>query len=141
MDHGYYIMALESPEMDLVKNINTTEIMGDECQTEFRSVVAKLTSIGQHSRPYICFEAKALSSRYGKATKQDLKVALKKILKVKAGTIKMVFRDLGNMEHWVLCSHSDAEIRPMSDKITSVCGHEVVSNCSANFKPQYFISV
>ena len=75
-------MDLESPEMDLVKNINTTEIMGDECQTEFRSVVAKLTSIGQHSRPYICFEAKALSSRYGKATKQDLIVALKKIFKL-----------------------------------------------------------
>ena len=62
VDHDRYIMALESPDMDLVKNINTSDTMGEEGQTEFRSVVAKLTSIGQHSRPDICFEAKALSS-------------------------------------------------------------------------------
>ena len=126
VDQDHYIMALESPDMELVKDIKIDEVMGDEGQTEFRSVVAKLTSVGQHSRPDICFEAKALSSRYGKATKQDLKVALKKILKVKSETTKMVFRNPGDFKQWVICGHSDAGIRSMPDKVTSVSGHVIM---------------
>ena len=126
VDHDHYIMALEEPDMELVKTKKNDEILDEEGQTEFRSVVAKLTAIGQHSRPDICFEAKALSSRYGKATKHDLKVAQKKILKVKSETTRMVFRNPGKFEEWFLCGHSDAGIKSMPDKVTSVSGHVIM---------------
>ena len=126
VDHDHYIMALETPDMDLVKNLKVEEVMVDAGQSEFRSVVAKLTSNCQHSRPDICFEAKALSSKYGKSTKQYLKTALKKIFKNKSGTTKMVFKDLGDIKYWVLFGHGDAGIKSMPDKITSVGGRVIM---------------
>ena len=126
VDHDHYIMALEGPDMEVVINKENDDILEEDGQTEFRSVVAKLTAIGQHSRPDICFEAKALSSRYGKATKHDLKIALKKILKVKSETTRMVFRNPGKFEEWILCGHSDAGIKSMPDKVTSVSGHVIM---------------
>ena len=93
-------------------------------QTEFRSVVGKLASVAYHSRPDVCFEVKALSSKFGKATKQDLKSAMKKMLKLKAETTTMVFPALGKMEDWVLVAHGDTGSMP--DKVTAVGGHVIM---------------
>ena len=59
--------------MEVCDKNELNEVMDQEGQTEFRSVVGKLAHIGQISRPDVVFEAKALSSKYGKATKKDLK--------------------------------------------------------------------
>ena len=56
--------------------------MNADGQTEYRSCVAKLLHIGFQSRPDVCFEAKCLSTVYGKAKKSDLKLALKKMQKL-----------------------------------------------------------
>ena len=72
------------------------------------------------------FEAKALSSKFGKVTKKDLKIAMKKIQKLKSRKAKMVFPDLGNMKDWVLVGHGDAGIKSMPDKITSVGGQVIM---------------
>ena len=95
-------------------------------ETEFRSVVQKLVSVAHHSRPDVCFEVKALSTQYGKATKQDMKLAVKKILKLKSETTTMVFPALGPVEDWVIVDHGDAGVKSMPDKITSVGGHVVM---------------
>ena len=58
--------------MEVCDKNELNEVMDQEGQTEFRSVVGKLAHIGQISRPDVVFEAKALSSKYGKATKKDL---------------------------------------------------------------------
>ena len=58
--------------------------MGQEGQTEFRSIIGKIAHVGQISRPDVVFEAKALSSKFGKATRRDLKIAMKKIQKLKS---------------------------------------------------------
>ena len=39
VDHDHYIMALEEPDMELVKTKKNDEILDEEGQTEFRSVV------------------------------------------------------------------------------------------------------
>ena len=43
-------MALEGPDMEVVINKENDDILEKDGQTEFRSVVAKLTAFGQHSR-------------------------------------------------------------------------------------------
>ena len=70
-----------------------------------------------------------------------MKVAIKKITKVKTETTRMIFRDLGEFGQWILCGHSDAGIKSMPDKATSVSGHVImlcnsISNisCVLNWK-------
>lgn len=126
VNNDHYVEALELPDMDLVKNIKIEDVMDMEGQTEFRSVVGKLASVAYHSRPDICFDVKSLSSKFGKATKQDLKTAMKRMMKLKAETTLMVYPDLGSIEDWVLVAHGDAGIKSMPDKITSVGGHVIL---------------
>ena len=114
--------ALDNPDMEVCDKNELNEVMDQEGQTEFRSVVGKLAHIGQISRPDVVFEAKALSSKYGKATKKDLKVTVKKFQKLKSTKTKMKFPELGDMKEWVLVGHGDAGIKSMPDKLTSVGG-------------------
>ena len=102
IDQNHYVDALENPDMEVCDKNELNEVMDQEGQTEFRSVVGKLAHIGQISRPDVVFEAKALSSKYGKATKKDLKMTVKKFQKLKAKKTKMKFPELGDMKEWVL---------------------------------------
>ena len=126
IDQDHYVEALEGPDMEVCEHEALEEVMGQEGQTEFRSIIGKLAHVGQISRPDVVFEAKALSSKFGKATKKDLKIAMKKIQKLKSRKAKMVFPDLGNMKDWVLVGHGDAGIKSMPDKITSVGGQVIM---------------
>ena len=72
MDNNHYIDALELPNMEVVKHLTVDQMMESAGQTEFRSVVGKLTSLAHSSRPDICFDVKVLSSKFGRATKRDL---------------------------------------------------------------------
>ena len=100
--------------------------MDDEGQKEYRSVVAKLNCVGYQSRPDVCFEAKALSTKFGKATKGDLKEAQLRMVKLKLGSTKMVFPHLGGLEDWIMVGLGDAGIKSMPDKATSVGGHVIL---------------
>ena len=126
VDQEHYLQSLESPDLDLVKNLRDNQVLCEEGQHEFRSYAAKLAMIGYQSRPDVCFEAKVMSTKYGKATKHDLKVLAKKILKVKAGALEMRFPDLGEVRDWAIVAHGDAGIKSMPDKINSVAGTVVL---------------
>ena len=38
----------------------------------------------------------------------------------------MVFKNPGKFDEWILCGHSDAGIKSMPDKVTSVSGHVIM---------------
>jgi len=95
-------------------------------QAEYRSCEAKILYIGFQSRPDVCFERKVLSTKYGKATKKDLKSALKKIEKLQGEPTHMFFPDLGEVKSWSIVGYSDAGVKSMLDKLTSVEGQVVV---------------
>ena len=116
--------------MELVKNINLDTVMNNEGQTEFRSVMGKLTALAHTSRPDICFEIKVLASKFGKANKRDLQTALRRMIKLKSEDTTMCFPDLGmDLANWVLVGFGDAGVKSMPDKITSVGGH-VMALCN-----------
>ena len=71
--------------------------MDEEGQTEYRSAVAKVLQIGYQTRPDVSFEAKAMSIFYGKATKKHLKMAIKKMIKLKTDTTDMKFPNIGEV--------------------------------------------
>ena len=64
--------------------------------------------------------------KFGKATKRDLKDAIKKMSKVKGESTRMKFPDLGLLKDWMLVGYSDASLKSMPDRVVSVGGHVVL---------------
>ena len=125
VDQSHYVKDLELPDMEVCAGLDWDTEMSREGQREFRSVVGKLLSISVQSRPDVCFEAKCLSTLYNKATKHDLKIAMKKLQKLQGIKTEMFFPDLGRVEDWCIVAHGDAGIKSMPDKLSS-CGGTVV---------------
>ena len=103
-----------------------TDILPADGQSTFRGCVAKISHISYQSRPDVCFEAKVLSTKFGKATKGDLKSALKKMQKLQGVPTKMSFPDLGSIREWTFVGYGDAGLKSMPDKSSSVGGQVVL---------------
>ena len=95
VDQSHYVKDLELPDMEVCAGLDWDTEMTREGQREYRSVVGKLLSISVQSRPDVCFEAKCLSTLYNKATKHDLKIAMKKLQKLQGIKTEMFFPVLG----------------------------------------------
>lgn len=125
IDQDHYVKGLEVPDMEIAHDLAITDILPAEGQSIFRGAVAKILHISYQSRPDVCFEAKCLSTKFGKATKGDLKAALKKMQKLQGIATRMVFPDLGAVSDWTFVGYGDAGIKSMPDKLGS-CGGQVV---------------
>ena len=68
VDNNHYVAVLELPDLEFTKHLKNDEMMHPEGQTEFRSVIGKLTSLAHTSRPDMCLDVK-----------KDLQTAVKKI--------------------------------------------------------------
>ena len=99
--------------MSIAKDLKCDDILCVDGQSEFRSCVAKILYVGFQSRPDVSFEGKALSTKFGKATKRDLKCALKKIQKLQGESTIMFFPDLGDVNGWSIVGYSHAGVRSM----------------------------
>ena len=119
VDYEHYIENFEVPEVELFKTEGKDQVLDADGQSEFRSIIAKLNTIGYQSRPDIIFDVKVLNMKVGKATKQDMKNAVKKIVKIKATPMKLKYPDLGDMSDWCLVGHGDAGIKSMPDKVNT----------------------
>ena len=126
IDQDHYVKSFELPDMDIAKGLVMTDLLDSEGQKIFRSHVARLLHVGYTSRPDVCFDAKVLSSMYGKATKGDLKMLLKQMQKLQGGSTRMCFPDLGPLEEWVIVGYGDAGIKSMPDKQSSVGGQVIL---------------
>jgi len=122
MNQDHYVAELESPKIDDFTHIRMEDKLDEDGQTTYRSVVAKLTMLSVTSRPDIAFETKLMSRQYNKATKKDLKDAIKKLKYVKEGSTKMCYPDLGKIEDWMLVGFADASNNSLPDKIGSIGG-------------------
>ena len=126
IDQDHYVQGLELPDMTIAEELKCDELLCAEGQTVFRGSVAKILHVGYQSRPDVCFQAKCLSSKFGKATKTDLKIALKKIQKIQGESTRMCFPDLGEVNNWTIVGYGDAGIRSLPDKLSSVGGQVIM---------------
>ena len=126
INQDHYVESLELPDMQVAANMKSDDVLCPEGQAEFRGCVAKILYIGSQSRPDVCFEGKALSTKFGKATKGDLRLAARKIQKLKGSETIMFFPDLGAAEEWSLVAYCDAGIKSLPDKINSVGGQVIL---------------
>ena len=140
IDQDHYVKSFELPDMEIARELLMTDVLCPEGQKVFRSHVARLLHVGYISRPDVCFEAKVLSSKYGKATKGDLKILFKKMQKLQGVRTSMFFPDLGPLEECIAVGYGDAGIKSMPDKISSVGGHEILLvNTHTKISPVYFV--
>ena len=127
VDQNHYVANLEEPKLDDLSNLKNCDVLNDDGQTEFRSAVAKMSTIAYTTRPDLCFEIKALSTKYGKATKSDLRTVKRKIVLLKAEDgSQMKYPNMSNVNDWVLVGFGDAGIKSMPDKMTSIGGMVVL---------------
>ena len=73
VDQNHYINNLEEPDMNHGKHLDAESKLDENGQTEFSSAVVKLSTVACTSRPDLCFEVKAMSSKYGNAKKIGFK--------------------------------------------------------------------
>ena len=96
-----------------------------ENQTDFRAMVGRIGWLANNSRPDLCYDSIALSTKVGKATLADLKQAGKIMRKVKTESTEMKFLNLGPVEKWTIEGHGDAGYISLPDKVSS-CGGQVI---------------
>ena len=77
------------------------------------------------ARPDLAFDVKVLSSKYGKATKEDQQNVVELIRKVKRDTTEFIIPNVGNIEDWILVGISDAATKKINN-LFSVSGQIIM---------------
>ena len=125
IDQDKYVEDLEIPNVKNISTLTKDSILNTEYQTIFRSTTSKLNMLSITARPDIAFDVKLLSSKYGKATKEDLLNVVKLIRKIKRDTTEFVIPNIGAMEDWLLVGISDAATKKINN-LFSVSGQIVM---------------
>ena len=124
IDQDHYTEEIKMIDMKPLSNLNKNDVLPQEYQTIFRSVVSKLNMLAATSRPDITYGVKTLTMKYGKAQKLDLSTANRIIKQVHRGQTALTIPDLGNIEDWALVAFTDASTKKI-DGLFHVAGHIV----------------
>ena len=108
VNQDHYVLSMELP---LWPEGDGDDLLDDDGQTDFRSLLGRLGWLGNHSRPDLVFDHIALSTRIGKATVDDMCSALKIARKMLASTTEIKFPALGPFANWVMEVYADAGFR------------------------------
>ena len=122
VNQDHYVMSMEIPDPH---QGDDNDLLDEEGQSEFRSLLGRIGWLGNHSRPDLVFDHIALSTRIGKATIGDMNQGLKIARKLLSSTTEMKFPALGNISNWIMEVYADAGFRSLPDGVSS-CGGQVV---------------
>ena len=123
VNQDHYLTSLELPSPRKEKD---QELLDEEGQKEYRSLLGRIGWLGSHSRPDLVYDHIALSTKLGKATGADFAEAIRTGRKMIATPTEMKFPALGNMSNWVMEVYGDAGFRSLPDKISSCGGQAVI---------------
>ena len=124
INQDHFIEKLTTPDMSEISSMKKECLLPEKFQTIFRSLVSKLNMLSMTARPDITFEVKMLTTKYGKALKLDLMLAVKLLKKVKRMLTQITVPDMGNLKDWILVAYSDAATKKV-DNAFSVAGHVI----------------
>ena len=124
INQDHFIEKLTTPDMSEISSMKKECLLPEKFQTTFRSLVSKLNMLSMTARPDITFEVKMLTTKYGKALKLDLMLAVKLLKKVKRMLTQITIPDMGNFADWILVAYTDAATKKI-DNAFSVAGHVI----------------
>ena len=122
IDQDHYFASIDIPP---AKSGKEDDVMCEDDQTEFRSILGRIGWLGNHSRPDLVFDHITLSTKLGKATHGDYAYARKTLKKMISNSTNMKFRKLGDPRSWVMDVYADAGYKCLPDEVSS-CGGQVV---------------
>ena len=125
MDTAHYVENLELPDPNLYSHLTKQDILPDNLQTVFRSMASKLNTVSRSVRPDFSYQAKYLTTRYGKATKSDLTQAVKLMKRAKEESTEVSIPNIGEPEDWLLVGVADASHRKGAE-LFAVGGHVLI---------------
>ena len=76
-DQDHYVDTLEMPDWKPGKGSELDELLDDETQGEFRTLVGRIGWVSKSSRPNLAYDNLVLSLKVGKASQRDMKLAVK----------------------------------------------------------------
>ena len=117
--------SMETPNLNQLSGQAKKKVLGQNQQFIFKNLVSKLNEFAQTIRPDTMYAAKYLSTKYGKATKSDMKQAVKLVKKIKEIPNNIVIPNLGEPEDWMLAGVVNASHRT-SGNVSAVRGHVVM---------------
>ena len=115
---------MEVPNLEVIDDLKGDELVDEDCQSQFRSLIGKLGWLAKNARPDLGFDSLVMSTKVGKANVNDLKQVVKMIKKLKAEPSEMKVIDIGPVEDWKIVGHGDAGYRSLPDKVSSCGGQE-----------------
>ena len=125
IDTNHYVEKLELPEIKNYAHLVKQDVLPDDLQSVFRSLASKLNTISRTVRPDYSYQAKYLTTRYGKATKSDLTQAVKLLRQAREETTEVAIPNIGEPEDWLLVGVADASHRKGAEMM-AVGGHVVI---------------
>ena len=126
VNFDHYLENIEAPGREGFEDLQGDELVNDDDQTEFRSLVGKLGWLAKNARPDLGYDSLVMSTKVGKATADDMKQLVKLVKKMKAEVTEMKFIDIGPVCDWMIEGHGDAGYKSLPDKVSS-CGGQVIS--------------
>ena len=110
VDHSEYMAKIENGEIDPRRAVVKQDVLTGDEQTMLRQLVGRLNWAVQGSRPDLAFDMIDLSTKLKQGTVSDLLRAVKCIERLKSGTSRLRFTDLGPFENWQIMTFTDAAL-------------------------------
>ena len=118
VDTEHYMESMVLPDAQEYQHLVKQDVLPEKLQSVFRSLASKLNTISRVSRPDYSYQAKFLTTRYGKATKSDLTAAIKLLKLARQESTETVIPDIGRPEDWLLVGVADASHKTGAEMMT-----------------------
>ena len=122
IDQQQYIDDLSTTEIPVYQG--KSDVLDNEAKRELKAITGQINRVATQTRPDLVYDACEISSSVKNATVEDVMQANKVMRKAKSNTVRLQFRDLGDVKRAELISFSDASLGNLKDR-ESQGGHIV----------------
>ena len=106
IDQQQYIDDLTTTEIPVDQD--KSDVLDSQEKRELKAIAGQINWISTQTRPDLAYDACEISTSVKNATVEDVMQANKVVRKAKSNTVRLRFRDLGNVKRAELVSFSDA---------------------------------
>ena len=132
IDQQQYINDLSTTETPVDQD--KSDVLDSQEKRELKAIAGQINWIATQTRPDLAYDACEISTSVKSATVEDVMQANKVVRKAKSNTVRLRFRDLGDVKRADLISFSDASLGNLKDG-ASQGGHIFLVGKNGNYSP------
>ena len=123
IDQQQYIDDLSTTEIPVDQD--KSDVLDSHEKRELKAIAGQINWIATQTKPDLAYDACEISTSVKNATVEDVIQANKVVRKAKSNTVRLRFRDLGDVKRAELISFSDASLGNLKDG-ASQGGHIII---------------